>query len=319
MKDFISAKNETRIERGRKGDASKATPAAKHGRARHGKTPSSPASRVWRLAALVLCAGVIGGGAWWWMARSERAPQEERVVKKAAPTVRRPRVRQIAAPKKEPAPPAETNILDWTRTELARVRARMRNASPESLENLKRKEADLEKLLVDEKYQFHMTNVPKVAYQPFKTCTEQVMDWIFNCNVGDDPPPFVPPMDQSEMENISDILDRANELLDEDTPETAERKRIVDAAKKELKEYMAQGGSPSAFLHYYHQQLVTAYEMRLEASRIVREFARDATQEDARKFLERTNAELAKKGIAPVQLSDKMKMKLGIPIEEETK
>ena len=69
MKDFISAKSETRIERGRKGDASKAAPAAKRGAtgrggARQCRTPSSPASRVWRLASLVLCAGVVGGGAW---------------------------------------------------------------------------------------------------------------------------------------------------------------------------------------------------------------------------------------------------------------
>lgn len=96
MKDFISAKSETRIERGRKGDASKAAPAAKRGAtgrggARQCRTPSSPASRVWRLASLVLCAGVVGGGAWWWMARSEkeRDQQEGRVVKKAAPTVRK--------------------------------------------------------------------------------------------------------------------------------------------------------------------------------------------------------------------------------------
>ena len=92
---------------------------------------------------------------------------------------------------------------------------------------------------------------------------------------------------------------------------------MVEAAKQELKQYLAQGGSASEFLHYYHQQLVTAYELRLDASRVVREYARDADPEETRKFLEQTNKVLADKGIAPVMLSDKMKEKIGIPVEEE--
>ena len=39
--------------------------------------------------------------------------------------------------------------------------------------------------------------------------------------------------------------------------------------------------------------------------------------EETRKFLEQTNKVLADKGIAPVMLSDKMKEKIGIPVEEE--
>ena len=278
------------------------------------------------IIALVVLAVIAVGGVWWWMAaRSGSAPYqpppESEISKKSSALVKevKPAAAPKAVPETKPTPKPKPNIIDRTRAELERVRARMRNASPESLENLRRKEADLEKLLVDKKMQFHMTNVPHVAYQPFKTCTEQVMDWIFNCSVGDDPPPFVPPLDPGEMANIEAILDRTNEVIDEDTPDTAARKQMVELAKKELKEYLAQGGNAADFLHYYHQQLVNAYELRLDASRVVKEFARDAEPAEVRKFLEQTNKALADKGIGPVMLSDKMKMKIGIPVEEKEK
>ena len=267
-------------------------------------------------AGLLLLAGLL------WIALKETNRHQR---KNNSETIKRSAFIKEVKPAAAPKPVAsithaarkKPDILEKTRAELARIRARMRNASPESIENLRRKEADLEKLLVDKKMQFYMTNIPHVAYQPFKTSTEQVMDWIFNCSVGDDPPPFVPPLDPGEMANIGAILDRANEVVEEDTPDTMERKKMVELAKQELKQYIAQGGNASEFLHYYHQQLVTAYELRMDASRVVREYARDAAPEDVRKFLKETNKVLADKGIGPVMLSDKMKEKIGISIEEK--
>lgn len=289
-------------------------------------TGTGTSHRGAKLAAVLAAAALaVAGGAWWWMQSHQTRPEPVKRAEPPRPAPRKPVAAKPAKPRAPkpaakvaaPEPPRETNIIDRTQAELARVRARMKNASPESLENLRLKEADLEKLLKDPKYQFYMTNTPHVAYQPFKTCTEQVMDWIFNCNVGDDPPPFVPPLDPGEMANIDAILDRANELVEEDTAETADRKQMVELAKKELKNYLAQGGNAADFLHYYHQQLTTAYELRLDASRLVKEYSRDATPEETRKFLEATNKELAKKGIGPVMLSDKMKQKIGLPVEEK--
>ena len=218
-----------------------------------------------------------------------------------------------AVPVKAP----ETNYFDKVRADLAKVRERMKTASDYSYYNLERKARDLEKLLTDEKMQFHTTNHANVVNQPFKTCTEQVLDWVFNCEVGGDPPPFVPPLDPGEMANIGEILDRANEVLEGDSEEVAARKVMVERAKKELKEYLAQGGNAADFLHFYYNELQNAYELRLEASKTVRQFAHNSDPETARKYLEATNKELAKKGIAPVMLSDKTKTRLGLPVEEE--
>ena len=92
---------------------------------------------------------------------------------------------------------------------------------------------------------------------------------------------------------------------------------MVERAKRELKEYLAQGGNAADFLHFYYNELQNAYELRLEASKTVRQFAHNSDPETARKYLEATNKELAKKGIAPVMLSDKTKTRLGLPVEEE--
>lgn len=278
-------------------------------------------SKIIRVSLIAVTSAFIVFGVCWIVSKTTGHSQRENESKMTRKSAFIKDVKPAIAPKPVAAgstnSPKKPDIIEKTLAELTRVRARMRNASIESLENLKRKEADLEKLLVDKKMQFYMTNVPHVAYQPFKTSTEQVMDWIFNCNVGDDPPPFVPPLDPGEMANIGAILDRANDIVEEDTPDTAARKKMVELAKQELKQYLAQGGSASEFLHYYHQQLVTAHELRMDASRVVREYARDASPEDARRFLEETNKVLADKGIGPAMLSDKMKEKIGIPIEEE--
>lgn len=265
---------------------------------------------------------LLAGAACWFVFSPTEKPPEPKVEKPKAvkpvkpPVERRPRAQKPVEPIVQPTPPKEPDVLDATRAKLAAVRERMKTASPYSLDQLRRKERDLEDLLKDKKMQFYATNKVDNSHQPFKTCTEQVLDWVFNTNIGDNPPPFVPPMDAAEMANIGEILDRANEVLEDDTPEVADRKQMVEQAKKELKAYIAQGGSPSEFLNYYYNQLQHYYEMRLEASDMVRKFVKDTDPETARKFLEKTNAELAKKGIQPVMLSDKMKAKMGLPIEE---
>lgn len=280
------------------------------------------ARRSMFLLAGALLAVLAGAACWFVFIPAERPgevkvekPKVARVVRNSSDHRPRPVRKQVATPV-QPEPPKEPDVLGTTRARLAAVRARMKTASPYSLDQLRRKERDLEDLLRDKKMQFYATNKVDNSHQPFKTCTEQVLDWVFNTNVGDDPPPFVPPMDAAEMANIGEILDRANEVLEDDTPEVADRKQMVERAKQELKAYIAQGGSPGEFLNYYYNELQKYYEMRLEASDAVRKFAKETDPETARKFLEKTNAELARKGIQPVMLSDRMKAKMGLPVEE---
>ena len=267
----------------------------------------------------------VACAAWWYLGRNSETPppSAEKPAKTKVAKPQKPERKHVAKPAAKPVvvavpeKPKETNYFDKVRADLARVRERMKTASDYSYYNLERKAKDLEKLLTDEKMQFHTTNKANIVEQPFKTCTEQVLDWVFNCEVGGDPPPFVPPLDPGEMANIGEILDRANEVLEGDSEEVAARKVMVERAKKELKEYLAQGGNAADFLHFYYNELQNAYELRLEASKTVRQFAHNEDPETARKYLEETNKKLAEKGIAPVMLSDKTKQRLGIPIEEK--
>ena len=305
-------------------DRSNISPKSTKGGHRRQDAQSSPrrASFLGALGGLTILALLIGGVSWW-LGRDE--------AQSLPPPAEKPKavmgVRDVKTPKERSSAPSavtavsekppETNFLDKVRADLAKVRERMKTADEYSYYNLERKARDLEKLLTDEKMQFHTTNREGIVDLPFKTCTEQVLDWVFNCEVGGDPPPLVPPLDPGEMANIGEILDRANEVLEGDSDEVAARKEMVERAKRELKDYLAQGGNAADFLQFYYNELKNAYELRLEASKLVRQFAHNEDPETARKYLEATNKELAKKGIAPVMLSDKTKMRLGLPVEEE--
>ena len=167
-----------------------------------------------------------------------------------------------------------------------------------------------------------LTNDPNVIVVPrkeqvFHTTTEQVLNFIFNAPVGGLPPPL-PTLPGYEAENLEKILDTKNVIGPDDSPEVIERKEMVERAKKELKDYLAQGGDAGQFLKFYHDELKKAYSHKMTVQQQVMEVIRQKP-EIAHEFIKKVNADLAEQGITPVKIPRKVMERYGLKVEEESK
>lgn len=147
--------------------------------------------------------------------------------------------------------------------------------------------------------------VPAPTNRIFKTGLEQVLNMIFNTEVGNFPGPL-PHIHANEEENLAGILISANKILESDDERVRAKKEQVDFAKKELIKFIKEGGTYQEFLRYYHGELVKAFRERKDCQRAVDEFGEqegvDASM--VREFHKKVNAKLAEKGIKPVDLPD---------------
>ena len=165
-----------------------------------------------------------------------------------------------------------------------------------------------------------LTNDPNVIVVPrkqqiFHTSTEQVLNFIFNAPVGSMPPPL-PTLPGYEMNKLEEILDTKNVVGPDDSPEVKERKEMVERAKKELKDYLAQGGDAGQFLRYYHGELRKAYEHKMVVQKQVMEVL--AEQPDiANDFIKKVNADLEKQGITPVKIPKRVMERYGLKTDEQ--
>lgn len=167
-----------------------------------------------------------------------------------------------------------------------------------------------------------LTNDPNVIVVPrkeqvFHTTTEQVLNFIFNAPVGGLPPPL-PTLPGYEVENLEKILDTKNVVGPDDSPEVIERKEMVERAKKELKDYLAQGGDAGQFLKFYHDELKKAYSHKMTVQQQVMEVIRQKP-EIAHEFIKKVNADLAEQGITPVKIPRKVMERYGLKVEDESK
>ena len=135
----------------------------------------------------------------------------------------------------------------------------------------------------------------RLTNRTFRTGTEQLMSWVFSTEVGDMPMP-IPPIGDEDRRNIVAILISRNEILESDSERTKECKAAVAAAKKEMMQYLKEGGDPDDFLQYYHQELRRAFEVRNDAiSQIQEVWDEDPALGEA--FLDRINEKLGSEGI----------------------
>ena len=229
----------------------------------------------------------------------------------------------VAGPARQKTkPPVATNAVktvDPVEGYISRHRFRgdRSKLSKEGLEGVERREKFLAQLARDKKLQFHMTNIPEQAEATFKNPTEQVMDWIFNANVGPDAPPPLPMISGYELDDMPITLEQMSEIKEDDDETVIARKKMVDAAKAELKDYMARGGNARDFLQFYHQQLEHYHDLWIDATSKAEEVCRTEDPETARKFIDKTNKELAKKGILPIQVRKGLMKRIGLSTEEQ--
>lgn len=147
--------------------------------------------------------------------------------------------------------------------------------------------------------------VPAATNRIFKTGLEQVLNMIFNTEVGNFPGPL-PHIHANEEDNLAGILISVNKILESDDDRVRAKKEQVDFAKKELIKFIKEGGSYQEFLRYYHGELVKAFRERKECQRAIDEFGEqegvDASM--VREFHKKVNANLAEKGIKLIELPD---------------
>ena len=142
-------------------------------------------------------------------------------------------------------------------------------------------------------------NAGPLQKQIFKSGTEQVISWIFMCPVGS-MPPILPTLPESELSRIEEILNSENIISEIDEERIAEVKETVDYVKKELKQFLSEGGKVEDFLKYYHSMLVKAHRTREESRKIVEE-VEQTNPEIAESFKEKVNERLREDGVLELE------------------
>lgn len=146
----------------------------------------------------------------------------------------------------------------------------------------------------------------------FRTGTEASLARIFMTRVGDPPPPFfttkIPLRDEA---HLAEILIADNPALETDSDAQRETKEMVELAKKEMVQFIKEGGDPEEFLEYYHGKLQEAHIMRSEAMKSFMAIAREDPT-IAADYLDRLNQSLDEKGIRTIELSESQKQRFGI-------
>lgn len=151
-----------------------------------------------------------------------------------------------------------------------------------------------------------------VAKMPLvKEPIEQLMLTVFTTELGDMPPmlPAIPAFDEERFEKL---VNRKTKPEKGDSEEVLLSKEIVNTVKKELAEYLKEGGTTSGFLSYYVSELDSAFKEREMCKSLAMKAMKTEDPEVAREYFFRLNEELAKKGIKPLTLNKRQKAHLGI-------
>lgn len=220
---------------------------------------------------------------------------------------------------KEPVPEAKSSRIAEVAPEIA---------APSPVEVVKEKTVDPEKIKEVKRLQaLSKEEREEIAYQKlkekpldltpktnriFRTGTEASLARIFMTRVGDPPPPFfttkIPLRDEA---HLAEILIADNPALETDSDAQRETKEMVELAKKEMIQFIRDGGAPEEFLEYYHGKLQEAHMVRSEAMKTFMSVAREDPT-IASDYLERLNESLNEKGIRAIELSEKQKQRFGI-------
>ena len=269
-----------------------------------GGSAASPSHRpAWVKGAVAGVLVVIVAVAAWFLFASKPAPEKPKPapVPKAVAPKPAPKIERPVPPPKPVA--VETNAVKETPKKKGKYEGRLNPGDPGWDPK-------------DHPYVLVYTNKPPENPEggiAHRNGTEQVLDWIFSCKLGD-PPGLCPTLPGGEVANIAAILEQGAEMKLDDSDETREHKAIIAAAKRELKEYVEKGGDPQHFINFYHSQLMNYHQQYLDAQSMVLKAARE-TPELAAELVKKVNARLAEKGIKPVMISKKMRERLGIPQE----
>ena len=250
----------------------------------------SAASGKFRLVLLVAALAAVGAAVLLWpesKPTSDTVPDKKKTIAKATnPPQKKVKAETNAVP--ETAKPGEVAMKSLTAEERAAIR----------LEKLESRPLDL----------------TVQSNRVFATGTEQIMAWVFMTEVGELPPPL-PKIPDSEMVHLTEILLSENKIGDADSEKTAQAKEMVQAVKKELAEFIKNGGAAKDFFDYYRGELVQAYETRKTVRQSVLKILKEEPS-IALDYLDEVNKELEGKGIKKITIHPKQLAHFGIKTEQ---
>jgi len=264
-----------------------------------GRKPSAKAAPSFKkgiIAGLIVVVGagiaafIIGRG------RSPSAPQANKAPKstqiaEVTPQIVTQKVEEVV----KPEPSKETPQQKAKRERSAKLKA----MTPEQRLNYLYEEA--KRMPID---------LSASTNQAFRTGTEQAMSWIFTTRLGDPPPPL-PVFSMRDDAHMAEIILASNPALETDSEKVKDAKFMVEQAKKELIEYIKQGGNVDEFMDYYRGQLILANQRWKDSQKEVMRVLREEP-DIAADYVREVNKGLAEKGIKPVMVPTKYKESLGI-------
>jgi len=266
------------------------------------KAPSAgkPSAGRGALAGVLVVAAALG--AWWFLNQRGGTPNAagEEKTKPASTTITEVEP-EIAPEQPDPAKVEEDREEQARRAAIAERHAKLMKMTPDER---------LDYLFEEAKKR----PIPELSgtNRVFRTGLEQVMAWIFNCELGAQPP-LLPQISMFDQAHLVDILIMDNPIKDTDSEEIKQTKENVQAAKKEFCEFIKQGGDPDEFLPYYHNQLVQAHNEFMTARKLIVDTIRN-DPDIAPEFIKKVNDELVQKGIRPVTLPPQMLEKFGVQL-----
>ena len=150
----------------------------------------------------------------------------------------------------------------------------------------------------------------------FSSGLEEQLSWIFDTEVGDAPPVFLPPLSKWDSSSVGDILAREIVISDDDSERDKQSKMRMIEVKRALKEYIDAGGKVEGFIEHYHSFLKQANAQWKDAKRSVIDLYRTERDPNLLKsYIIKVNEGLAEKGIKPITLPKAMCEELGIEAE----
>ena len=147
--------------------------------------------------------------------------------------------------------------------------------------------------------------------KPFRTATELHLARMFTRELGDRPPPPIPKIPIQDEAHLAEILIANNPAIEGDSEEIKLGKEAVELAKKELREYIKEGGDANSFVDYYYGKLNAAYQERTDALKEVMRVAKE-DPDIAGEYYRQINQRLEKKGIKKLEIPEKVKAKFGL-------
>lgn len=135
------------------------------------------------------------------------------------------------------------------------------------------------------------------------SAVEQVLFNIFSRELGDMPMPLPVALPEPERVRLAEILISKNPATDEDSEEIRASKEILDQAKKAMREHIRNGGEPEDFIVAYHEELMAAFETRMEAQGMVQKMVADGEDDElVEQFVDKVNETFNKEGIREIPL-----------------